>query len=170
MTCKEIQENLEAFVDRECPRQVRKEITTHLSVCPHCLESWRQTVELRRLLRSLPPERCPSSVRERVWTQIVEEKKKRFCGFPSLGWRAIIGLTSGILVISLFIGLHLHHRSAPPYYQSQIIKAREGVELAFAYYRRATQLSTDITQRETIPPLRNGFKNIHRIFKKRRQL
>lgn len=157
-------------MDGECSRQVRKEITAHLSVCPHCQESWQQTVELRKLLRSLPPEICPSSVRKRVWTQIVEEEKKKFCGFPSLGWRAIIGLTSGILVISLFIGLHLHHRSAPPYSQSQIIKAREGIELALAYYRHATKFSTEIIEKETIPTMRNGFKEIFWIFEKRRKL
>jgi predicted anti-sigma-YlaC factor YlaD len=169
MNCKETQENLEAFLDGECPRRVRKEIKAHLRNCPHCRESWQEAVDLKRLLHSLPPERCPSSVKKKVWPEIVGEKK-RFWGSPSLGWRAILGSTLGVLVISLLIGLHLHHRPSPTYSREEIAKGQAGIELALAYYQHATQLSTDIIERETIPPLRNGLNKVFKTFEKRRNL
>jgi len=169
MNCKETQENLEAFLDGECPRQVRKEIKAHLRNCPLCRENWQEAVELRGLLHSLPLERCPSSVTDNVWVEIVG-KKKRFWGLPSLDWRAIMGLASGILVISLLIGLHLHHRPSPTYSSDQIARGKAGTELALAYYQHAIQLSTDIIEREMIPPLRNGLNKIFKTFEKRRNL
>jgi len=169
MNCKKTQENLEAFLEGECLRQVRKELKAHLRNCPHCRESWQETKELKRLLRSLPQERCPSSVKKKVWAKTIGAKK-RFWGLPSFGWKAILGLASGALVIFLLIGIHLHHRSISTYSPSQITKAQEGVKLALAYYQHAIQLSTDIIEREMIPPLRNGFNKIFKTFEKRRNL
>jgi len=169
MNCKETEENLEAFLDGELPRQVRKEIGAHLKVCPRCRESWREAMELRKLLRSLPSERCPSAVEDKVWAEIPLGKGK-YNVFPLLPRWAKATLAAAALIGLALVGTHLHHRANPVYSPEQIAKGRAGVGLALAYYQRATQLSVDIIKREAISPLKKEFDDVTQIFIKRRKL
>ena len=164
MNCKEIEKNLEAFLDGESPRQIKKEIKAHLKVCPHCRESWREAKELRKLLRSLPPERCPPGVKNKVGAQISLGKRVNDWHLFLPRW-AKVALVAGTLMVAALIGIHLRHR-ANPYSPEQIAKGQAGVELALAYYQRATQLSVGIIEREAISPLKKGFREVFKTFQK----
>ncbi len=167
MNCQETQENLEAFLDGESPRQVKKEIKAHLKVCPQCREGWLKAQEVKALLHSLPVERCPSSVERRIWAEI--PLKREGSHWPLLR-RIKIALAAGVFIAAAVVGIHYHYRPHPLYTPDQVAKGQAGVRLALAYYQHATQLSAQVIERETLIPLRNGFREAFKIFEKRRKL
>ncbi len=54
ITCRELIERLDDYVERTLPDEFRADVERHLGVCPSCVaytESYRRTIELAERLR-----------------------------------------------------------------------------------------------------------------------
>jgi anti-sigma factor RsiW len=105
MSCREIEDRLDDYVDGELPEGEFQEMELHLASCAACRNAERQ---LRRLLaeaRALPRERTPS---RDLWPGITERlETRRFGG----NWTFLAA--AAILVLAL-AGVFLFREGRPP--------------------------------------------------------
>ncbi|MEE9284840.1 MAG: zf-HC2 domain-containing protein [Dehalococcoidia bacterium] len=69
LDCDEVQDLASDYVDKELEEPVLAKVRRHLSFCPPCqsfMDSFGKTV---RLLRSMPKEKAPDAVRQRIIEQ-----------------------------------------------------------------------------------------------------
>src|ERR1700736_3355316 len=66
MSCGNVQKSLSAFLDRALSRRETDSVSQHLASCWDCAARLRELMELRTLLRNLPPAQVP----ERLATQL----------------------------------------------------------------------------------------------------
>ncbi|MBF0504150.1 MAG: zf-HC2 domain-containing protein [Candidatus Omnitrophica bacterium] len=107
MECREVKNNLSAFLDRELDPQFFKEIEAHLASCPGCLQESQQMARAWGLLDLAPTIEPSADFVSRFWTKVATQESayERFLrGFKALwGNRRLVPVVTA-LSLMIIIG------------------------------------------------------------------
>ncbi len=107
MTCDEILERLEAFVDGELDASERATIEAHLAGCEACAAEHALTEAVRTELRALPELDAPPAVIGQVLSDVGEDRFRRIGSTPSRpAWTALAAaaLAAAVLGAAMLLG------------------------------------------------------------------
>jgi hypothetical protein len=190
MTCTELDDVLEAYLDGDLPHEEHREVSGHLSGCESCRRKLALAERVASALRSLPQVRCPDDVAREMVRRVTEagrtENERRagwtagIAGFLSqilpspFPWKASLGLAAAILIVIAIAAYPPSHwvRSGQPHYtKNEIEQAKMVVGLAFGYVDHAARLAEKILEKEDVPdkvivPIRKGLDVINPSEKK----
>ena len=176
LTCKEIDNLLESFVDGELTLDLSQDVRDHVAACPEC----RVKLELARYiadeLHSLPRRACPDTFVQNVLAQ-VQPKRKTIRGwlrFPvsQLRPRYAFGLSFVAITLVAIISLtvyrpHLLFKDEQPQYtEEQIAQAKREIHMALGYVNYATSRTQQIIENDVVPqkvirPIQKSLEAIH---------
>ena len=108
LDCKEFEDKIELYIDKELSTDEIKEFEMHLNTCPSCRENLEFAIALRKTLREIelpsPPKDFLDRVNNAIDAQIISAPKnksvKRF-----LNWRTYQAVAA-CLLIAAFLGLN----------------------------------------------------------------
>lgn len=99
--CEEVGELLSAAIDDELPSSAAGTVADHLTACPSCRVEHERLMQVRSLMRSLPPRSVPprvrTSLREAAWRRSVAARHRRFLAAAALVAAAATGGTLAVL-------------------------------------------------------------------------
>jgi hypothetical protein len=104
MTCRELDDRLDAWVDRTLPEAERREVETHLAGCPACREQERRLRQLLAHASALP--RSVSPPRD-LWPEISRRiERDRAWSWPRIGsWQPALAVAAAVVVALLAVVL-----------------------------------------------------------------
>lgn len=76
MKCKELNNLIIDYIDGIFTNEQKKEFEDHLEKCKNCLSTYKYYIEVVKELQTLPKEKCPESVVERITDSISHKKVK----------------------------------------------------------------------------------------------
>lgn len=80
MTCRELIEFLDRYVEEALPADQRREFDRHLALCPPCvafLESYRQVIQLVRAASSAPESAVPEALPEEFVSAVLAALRRQ---------------------------------------------------------------------------------------------
>jgi anti-sigma factor RsiW len=80
MTCHELIEFLDRYVEETVSEEERREFDRHLAVCPACVayvDGYRATIELTRTALAAPDDLVPGTVPEELVAAVLAARRKR---------------------------------------------------------------------------------------------
>jgi anti-sigma factor RsiW len=97
MTCHELDERLDAWVDGELPAEAAAQVEAHLASCPLCQERGRRLRQLLAHAAALPRSVAPQ---RDLWPGIAREvERERSWRWASVGWSpAVLAAAATVLV------------------------------------------------------------------------
>lgn len=182
MKCSEIDDLLEAHIDEDLTPEINRKVNVHISMCTDCRAKFEMAKHIAGELRSLPLQRCPDSVVQKVFAKIPHQKKTRLGrSLPSLFHthpKYALGFSFGLVVILIaFISLSIYHPGLlfnghqPHYTDEEIAQAKKDIYLALEYVNYATSRTQHIIEKDVVPkkvirPIQRSLDHIHLSMKK----
>lgn len=77
LTCRDITELANGYLDGELPMLTRMQVRLHLMMCKHCPKYIDQLASTTRLLRTLPSEAPPVEVEETIMRLVKDQGATR---------------------------------------------------------------------------------------------
>lgn len=105
MECSDIRRHLSAYIDNECPEDIREAVASHLADCPDCRREYEQLSALSQRMRQLPQDELPFDFSSVLAEKLAEEDKRQPRRKPlhKRGWVRALGLAAClVLVLGLF--------------------------------------------------------------------
>lgn len=104
MTCAELDDRLDAWVDRTLPEADRREVESHLAACPACREQERRLRQLLAHASALP--RSVSPPRD-LWPEISRRiERERAWSWPRIrSWQPLLAVAAAVVIALLAVVL-----------------------------------------------------------------
>ncbi|MGD8894515.1 MAG: anti-sigma factor [Acidobacteriota bacterium] len=104
MTCAELDDRLDAWVDRTLPEADRREVESHLAACPACREQERRLRQLLAHASALP--RSVSPPRD-LWPEISRRiERERAWSRPRIrSWQPLLAVAAAVVIALLAVVL-----------------------------------------------------------------
>lgn len=173
MTCQEFDNIIADYVEGEITAEQKIEVETHLKECSKCQTTFNYYQEIVEKLHTLPQEKCPDTVIEKVFHSVrVDDSKPSFLTniyntiLERHSWK--ISFALAVIILGIFV-IYPHLEYQEPvqqqYTAQEVEKAKKDVELALAYFHYFTTkteqiMETQIIQNYLIKPIRTAFKPI----------
>lgn len=77
MECSDIRRHLSAYIDNECPEEIRQAVASHLESCGDCRREYEELKALSRRLRELPEQELPFDFASVMAEKLREEERLR---------------------------------------------------------------------------------------------
>ncbi len=159
MTCKEFDDIITNYIDDKITENQRIEITAHLKQCEKCKISFNYYKKIVDKLHSLPQEKCPDSVIEKVFhtVKIIDSKPSflsniYYAILERHSWKVSFALAILILGIFIFYPQFEHKKPVQQQYTTEEIeKAKNDVELALSYFYYYTSKTEKLVEKEILP-------------------
>ena len=173
MTCQELDNIIADYVEGDITAEQKIEVEAHLKQCSNCQSAFNYYQEIVEKLHSLPQEKCPDKVIEKVLHFVrVDDSKPSFLKniyntiLERYSWK--ISFALAVIILGIFVLYpHLEYQEPVPqqYTAEEIEKAKKDAELALAYFHYFTVkteqiMETQIIQNYLIKPIRTAFKPI----------
>ncbi len=96
MTCQELDDRLDGWVDRTLPEEQKLEVESHLAECARCREEERQLRQLLTHAAALP--RSVSPPRD-LWPEISRKiERGRAWSWPRGSWQPALAVAAAVVV------------------------------------------------------------------------
>jgi anti-sigma factor RsiW len=104
MTCAELDDRLDAWVDRTLPEAEQRDVESHLAACPACREQERRLRQLLAHASALP--RSVSPPRD-LWPEISRRiERERAWSWPRVGsWQPLLAVAAAVVIALLAVVL-----------------------------------------------------------------
>jgi len=166
--CLNVGGRLEAYLDGELPPAEQAEVAAHLASCPECRADLAFAQRIADTLHSLPPERCPDRVIERVYERVAPPRSTFRDRWRVPTWRPVLvgSLAALLLAVTALIGQK--QPAAPGYADADIRAAEREARWALAYIgllgerTGKTVKSSVIDKRIIIPVVRTLERSLDR--------
>jgi anti-sigma factor RsiW len=177
MTCREIRERLEAFLEDDLSGREKSAVEDHLGTCEECRREWMAATELLSALRSLPTQRCPQHVvrevleRTRTGPRAIEDLRGLLQPLFRPVWRPVAGIAVAVALVFVALQLSVRRPEPPAYSEQEIRQAERQTRWALSYVHRVIAHTQSIVQEEVIPdhvvrPVRQGLNTAIESIKK----
>ena len=177
LTCKEIDNLLETFVDGDLALDLSQDVRDHVAACPDCRVKLEVAKHIAAELQALPQQTCPDTLVQKVFDQI-QPGRKRFLvrlwkPFSQLRPRYALGFSLGFaLILAAFISVSVYNSNfffkgeQSHYTDEEIAQAKKDIYMALGYVNYATSRTQRIIEKEVVPqkvirPLQKSLDAIH---------
>ena len=163
MTCYEVEQLLDEYIDGQLSKTVIKQIRAHLRQCQDCAKKYEAYEQMHQDVSQLGLIRCPENVVTSVYQALELEGngKKRALIFdwlsdllssPAFALR----FAGAVIVIVLLITvIYLKFSNRPQvsvqYTNEEVEQAKNQVKLTLAYINQITSRTEDIIEKQVLP-------------------
>lgn len=162
LSCEDVLERIEAFVDGELPPDEAPLVEVHLNACRLCAEEVVFAREMQMSLRSIPHMDCPDRVIEAVYRHIEQESapaRTPVISRPTL-WDTIRSWFSsprlapalGFAAVVVVAGVWLLKPGTKEPSQAEIADAQRQVEWTLAYLGSVNEKVTAVATESAVQP------------------
>ncbi|RKD27999.1 Putative zinc-finger [Caminicella sporogenes DSM 14501] len=71
MNCKDVREQLSAYVDKYLDREIEEEVKKHIEGCQNCRKEYKELIEIKRILDDVPMVELPKNFKEELHDKLV---------------------------------------------------------------------------------------------------
>ncbi len=125
LTCQQVQERLDEFLDHELPYDMSLEVEVHCEQCVACQEELSMAQHARGALKKMPMLSCPDSVTEAALSQVKKEQRREQLRWrwPAI-WKTAVcsSVVAALFVVALRLpGFFGEHTQAATERDAQIV-------------------------------------------------
>lgn len=166
--CLNVGEKIESYLNGELTAVEQAEIAAHLASCPECRADLAFAQRIADTLHSLPQERCPDRVIERVYERVVPPRSTFRDRWRVPTWRPVLIGSCAALLLAVTALIGQKEMTTPRYAEADIRAAEREARWALAYIgllgerTGKTVKSSVIDERIILPVVRTLEKSLDR--------
>jgi len=180
MSCREVQQEIDLYLDEAITVARRVELEEHFRTCSGCRTSLARARHLAGVLRELPAFNCPDETVQRIYAQTLAVRRgvpqrsgiarnawrgRRLAPRPALaGWLCMLLL----LISSFFLARQNGGPVEARYTAAQVLQTKSQINKAFQILFKAVNKSARITRDQVmiakvVSPARAGMRHIAKL-------